>query len=69
MRGNKNHFVLEMRGYTIKELSAIYVIDRRTFKNWIQPFLSQIGEKRGRYYNVNQVRVIIEKLGMPGDPE
>jgi transposase len=69
MKGNKTHFVLEMRGYSIKELSAIYGIDRRTFKNWIQPFLPQIGERRGRYYNVNQVRIMVEKLGVPSDSE
>lgn len=60
---------MAMRGYTMKELAAIYEVDRRTFKNWLKPFHSQIGEKTGRYYNVKQVRVIIDKLGMPGEPE
>ena len=58
-----------LKAYTLTELAAIYGMDRRTLKNWIEPFLSDIGVKRGRYYDVNQVRVIVDKLGKPGDFE
>jgi hypothetical protein len=30
------------------------------------PFAMQIGEKNGRYYTVLQVRIIFEKIGVPG---
>jgi hypothetical protein len=38
-------------------------------KKWIAPFNKDIGEKVGRYYNANQVKIIFEKLGLPGDYE
>ena len=36
---------------------------------WLKPFEEQIGERQGRYYNINQVKIIIGKLGMPGGYE
>ncbi len=57
---------LEIKPYTKKELAAIYCISTRAFSTWVEPFESVIGPKRGRYYNINQVRVIFDKLGLPG---
>lgn len=57
---------LEIKPYTKKELAAIYGISPRSFNTWIKPFLSEIGTKQGKYMTVNQVRIIIEKLGLPG---
>lgn len=55
----------EIKAYTISELAAIYKVCSKTFKKWIEPFAEVIGEKRGRYYNVNQVKIIFEKIGIP----
>ena len=55
--------------YSVKELSVFYDVCHRTMKKWIAPFSKDIGEKVGRYYNVNQVKIIFEKLGLPGDYE
>ena len=55
-----------MRAYTAIELSRIYKVCKKTFMRWLKPFEEQIGERQGRYYNINQVKTIIEKLGMPG---
>lgn len=55
-----------MRAYTAMELSRIYKVCKKTFMRWLKPFEEQIGERQGRYYNINQVKTIIEKLGMPG---
>lgn len=57
---------LEIKAYTTKELAAIYDISDKTFYKWILPFKEEIGIKRGRFYNINQVRIIIDKLGIPG---
>ena len=57
---------LEIKAYTTKELAAIYDIGDKTFYKWIAPFKEEIGIKRGRFYNINQVRTIIDKLGIPG---
>ncbi len=58
-----------MRAYTAMELSRIYKVCKKTFMRWLKPFEEQIGERQGRYYNINQVKTIIEKLGMPGGYE
>lgn len=57
---------LEIKPYTKKELAAIYCISVRSLSNWINKFESEVGPKRGKYYNINQVRTIIDKLGLPG---
>jgi len=54
-----------IRVYTALELSEKYNVCKKTFIRWIKPFEEIIGERQGRYYNINQVRVIIEKLGTP----
>ena len=54
-----------VKAYTLKELSALYGISPKTFKNWLQPYVETIGEKRGWYFNTLQVKLIFEKLGQP----
>ena len=53
--------------YSVVELSTIYDVCDRTFKKWIKPFEQEIGTKQGRYYNISQVRIILEKLGLPAE--
>jgi len=62
IRNNK----LEIKPYTKKELAAIYGISLRCFYTWLKKIESEVGPKRGKYYNINQVLMIIEKLGLPG---
>ncbi len=54
-----------VKPYTISELAAFYKVNVRTFRKWIKNIESEIGERMGRYYTVNQVKVIIEKIGLP----
>ena len=56
----------DLKASTNKEMAAIYGVSVRTFNSWIKPFEEKVGEKRGRYYTVNQVVIIIEVLGLPG---
>jgi len=65
----KTQLKFPMRAYTAMELSRIYKVCKKTFMRWLKPFEEQIGERQGRYYNINQVKTIIEKLGMPGGYE
>lgn len=55
----------EIRPYSAKDLSGIYGVCDKTFKKWIKPFASDIGEKNGRFYTVAQVKIIFDKLGVP----
>ncbi|MBS1636478.1 MAG: hypothetical protein JST26_11235 [Bacteroidetes bacterium] len=56
----------ELKGYSKRELAEKYNISIRTFNTWLKPFEDKVGEKRGRYYTVNQVKTIIELIGLPG---
>jgi hypothetical protein len=56
----------EMKHYSTKELARFYGVCDKTLLKWMKPFATDIGQKQGRYFTVAQVRVIIEKLGIPG---
>lgn len=56
---------IQVKPLTIGEISQIYGVDRRTLHYWLKPFAQEIGERRGRFYSIPQVRLIIEKLGIP----
>ncbi|MCA0429040.1 MAG: DUF4248 domain-containing protein [Bacteroidetes bacterium] len=56
----------EIKAYSKKELAEKYQISVRTLNSWLKPFEEKIGAKRGRYYTVNQVKLILESIGLPG---
>ncbi|MBS1635925.1 MAG: hypothetical protein JST26_08360 [Bacteroidetes bacterium] len=56
----------ELRAYSKKELAEKYQVSVKTFDKWLKPFSEKIGEKRGRFYTVNQVKTMLEVLGVPG---
>jgi transposase len=56
----------ELRAYSKKELAEKYQVSVKTFDKWLKPFTEKIGEKRGRFYTVNQVKTMLEVLGVPG---
>lgn len=59
------NLVREIKPYSTKELASIYDVCDKTMKKWIKPFMSEVGEKNGRYYSVAQVKIIFDKLGVP----
>ncbi len=56
---------IDMKPYMLKELAAIYGVDKRTFLKWIKPYNEEIGQRIGHYYNINQVKIIFWKLSLP----
>ncbi len=52
-----------VKAYTTTELSARYGVSLKTFKNWLQPYSEVIGEKRGWYFTILQVKLIFERIG------
>jgi transposase len=56
----------DLKAYSKKELAEKYEVSVKTFNKWLEPFTEKVGEKRGRYYTVNQVIKIVEVLGLPG---
>lgn len=56
-----------LRPYTLAELSIVYGVCKRTMRKWLKPFIGEIGERQGQFYSIAQVRIIIDRLGLPGD--
>lgn len=54
-----------VKPYTLTELSKIYGVCTRTLKKWINEFKNEVGEKKGRYYTIPQVKVIFQNLCFP----
>lgn len=54
-----------VKPYSPKTLSAYYGVSIKTFRKWLLPFQEQIGKKNGHYYTSLQVKIIVEKIGMP----
>ena len=66
MSENKeNNKQIILKPYSLNELSKLYGVDWRTLKVWLKPFLAEIGEKKGRYYTIPQVKIIFKKLDLP----
>jgi response regulator of citrate/malate metabolism len=61
-----NQNPVELRPYTIAELADMYGVSKKTFRKWLEPFQELIGERIGFFYSIVQVKIIFEKLGMPG---
>lgn len=57
---------IQLKPYSLMELSRIYGVNFRTFRKWLRPFQDIIGVRIGRYYSVAQVRKIFDVLGTPG---
>lgn len=62
---NETTATINVRAYSYKELLVLYGVSQRTFKTWLEPFMAEIGEKRGRYFTVKQTEVIFKRLGFP----
>jgi hypothetical protein len=52
-----------IKPYMINELAAMYGVTPKTFRGWLVGM--KLGDKKGRYYSVAQVTIIITELGFP----
>ena len=57
---------IEIKAYSITELAGIYKISNKCMKRWLTPHQDLIGKREGRYFTALQVRIIFDKLGLPG---
>jgi len=57
---------IQVKPYSLKEIADLYGISKKTMYKWMEPLKNKIGEKRGRYYTVKQVRLIFDEIGLPG---
>ena len=50
-----------------KQLAKLYGISLKTLYRWLHPFTEVIGERNGRFYTNAQVKIIVQKLGIPAE--
>jgi hypothetical protein len=56
---------LYVKPYSAKDLANIYGVAKKTMNKWLEPFVHEIGPKKGRYYTVVQVKIIFHRIGLP----
>lgn len=55
----------EIKPLNYKQLAAVYEVTHKTLKSWLEPFMGEIGEMRGKTFTLKQMRIIYDKLGEP----
>jgi hypothetical protein len=56
---------LIIKPYRMKDLAAIYGVDVRTVRRWMNKLAPAIVRKQAKYFAVQEVTAIIEALGVP----
>ena len=51
--------------YSPSELWDLYCVSRHIWRRWFRKIKEDVGPRQGRYYNIQQVRIIFEKLDPP----
>ena len=59
--------LIELKGYSIKELAILYQISGKTMKKWITEFVPDVGKRVGHCYTPKQVKIIFKEIGIPGE--
>ena len=54
-----------IKPYLLKDLAAIFDINRQTLKRWMSRFPQELGQKHGKHYSVGQVEFMLGKFGTP----
>lgn len=57
---------VDIKQYLPVELARLYGIDKKTFLRQLKPHEEYIGPRNGNYYSALQVKIIFERLGLPG---
>lgn len=55
----------KIRAMSKTELANAYQVSLTTLNNWLKPFLSKIGEYRGKCYTPKQIKTIFDLIGFP----
>ena len=56
---------LVIKPYTTAELAPLFNMSSRTFRRNIAGIKDEIGVRRGHFYNIKQVEIIIAHMGRP----
>lgn len=53
---------------THKQLAKEMGVSTFVLKTWLRPLQNKIGKRKGRYYNLEQMLIIIKEIGHPSVP-
>jgi hypothetical protein len=62
---NEDNGTAYIKAYTVKQLAEFFEVSDKIFRGWIKDIKEQVGVKRGHYYNIRQVKVIFDHMGIP----
>jgi len=54
-----------VRPYMLKDLAIYYNVCTRTLRRWINKLAPEVGNKKMKFFTVEQVKIIITALGTP----
>jgi hypothetical protein len=58
-------YEVDIKPCRVMDLASFYGISRDTMRGQIKHLKSEIGERCGQYFTIEQVRKIIHELGIP----
>lgn len=56
---------IQVKPYTMKELRMLYGMSYKVMRSFLEPITKKIGPVVGRAFNVRQVEIIFEHIGIP----
>lgn len=59
----KGHLII--KPYRIIDLAAIFDVNRKTMRRWMNNFPGELGQREGKYFSINQVEFMIAQFGLP----
>jgi hypothetical protein len=66
MNNSKSNKTVIVKPYGKKELTHQYGVSICILNSWLKSFESELGNRVAGVYNIRQVKLIFEKLGVPG---
>lgn len=56
---------LIVKPYRLIDLAAIFDVNHKTMRRWMEKHPDELGQRDGKYYSIQQVRFCIEQFGLP----
>ncbi len=56
---------LIIKPYRLTDLSAIFDVNYKTMRRWMNNFPSELNKRDGKYYSIRQVEFMIAQFGLP----
>lgn len=57
--------VFLLKACSMGQMAAAYGVSIRVLRKWLQPYIKEIGKQKGSSLTLEQVVLIVEKIGLP----